>query len=176
MKPVLHLKTTLLCLIAALAAGAVYAAEQSAYDTATADGYFWYRDKPAPKKSRPPEQKAPSKVVSAQTAPAAKESEMFSAAWIRAKQQELLDLAITNPSYENVRAYQYLNRLMLDKSDEFARMTQKVIDSDPMLSESVRVPISALARQQALWQIDQAKEGIIKDLSSKAGIWMFFDS
>lgn len=176
MKPVLHLKTTLLCLTAALAAGAVCAAEQSAYDTATADGYFWYRDKPAPKKSRPPEQKAPSKVVSAQTAPAAKESEMFSAAWIRAKQQELLDLAITNPSYQNVRAYQYLNRLMLDKSDEFARMTQKVIDSDPMLSESVRVPISALARQQALWQIDQAKEGIIKDLSSKAGIWMFFDS
>ena len=72
MKPVLHLKTTLLCLTAALAAGAVCAAEQSAYDTATADGYFWYRDKPAPKKSRPPEQKAPSKVVSAQTAPAAK--------------------------------------------------------------------------------------------------------
>lgn len=54
-------------------------------------------------------------------------------------------------------------------------MTQKVIDSDPMLSESVRVPISALARQQALW-LDQAKESIIKDLSSKAGIWMFFDS
>ena len=177
MKSVFRNKPALLCLSAVLAATAVFASEHSAYDAATADGYFWYQEKPVPKKTKPPEIKDLSKVaVPAQTVPVTKAPEMFSAQWIRSKQQELLDLAITNPSYENVRAYQYLNRLMLDKSDEFARMTQKVIDSDPMLSESVRVPISALARQQALWQIDQAKEAIIKDLSKQAGIWMFFDS
>ncbi len=96
MKPVLHLKTTLLCLTAALAAGAVPVLPNNRQTIPQRrDGYFWYRDKPAPKKSRQPEQKAPSKVVSARQPLRPRNQEMFSAAWIRAKQQELLRLAIT---------------------------------------------------------------------------------
>ena len=158
-------------------------AEGSAFGKAIDDGYFWYKDRPAAKpkpksKEEPKPEAVPApKPYEKQEAPKTeKKAEFGSATWIRDKQKELLELAISNPTEENVRAYLYVNRLMLDKADEFARMSKKVTDADPMLSESVRVPISALSRQQVLWQIDQAKEGIIKDLSRKAGIWMFFDS
>lgn len=157
-------------------------ADGSAFNRATDDGYFWYKDKPVakpkpkPKEEPKPAPPAPVPSENREQPKAEKKAEFGSAAWIRDKQKELLELAISNPTEENVRAYLYVNRLMLDKADEFARISKKVTDSDPMLSESVRVPISALARQQVLWQIDRAKEGIIKDLSRKAGIWMFFDS
>ena len=156
-------------------------ADDSAFGSATADGYFWYKDKPKVKpKPKPKVEEKPKSEAKPEEKKAEpkeeKKQDFGSAAWIREKQKELLELAISNPTEENVRAYLYVNRLMLDRADEFARISKKVTDADPMLSESVRVPISALARQQALWQIDQAKEGIIKDLSKKAGIWMFFDS
>ena len=158
-------------------------AEGSAFGKAIDDGYFWYKDRPAAKpkpkskeESKPEAVPAPKPYEKQEAPKTEKKAEFGSATWIRDKQKELLELAISNPTEENVRAYLYVNRLMLDKADEFARMSKKVTDADPMLSESVRVPISALARQQVLWQIDQAKEGIIKDLSRKAGIWMFFDS
>ena len=137
-------------------------ADDSAFGSATADGYFWYKDKPKVKpKPKPKVEEKPKSEAKPEEKKAEpkeeKKQDFGSAAWIREKQKELLELAISNPTEENVRAYLYVNRLMLDRADEFARISKKVTDADPMLSESVRVPISALARQQALWQIDQAK-------------------
>lgn len=64
----------------------------------------------------------------------------------------------------------------MDRADEVARIWERNNIKYPFLSEEVRMPFSARARQQALWQIDQAKEAIMADISKKAGLWMFFDS
>ncbi|MBO4575499.1 MAG: conjugal transfer protein TraF [Neisseriaceae bacterium] len=102
--------------------------------------------------------------------------EPFSVAWLRAKMPILLDNAMNNPTEENVRAYKYAERLMMDMVSNYADMSQRVVQNDPMLDESVRFPASALARSSALSQVSQAKEAIIRDLATKSGLWFFFDS
>lgn len=102
--------------------------------------------------------------------------EPFSVEWLRANMPILLDRAMNNPTEENVRAYKYAERMMLDMASNYADMSQKVVQNDPMLDASVRFPISSMARTSALYQIDKAKEAIIQDLASKGGIWYFFDT
>ena len=104
------------------------------------------------------------------------ELEPFSVEWLRAKMPILLDRAMNNPTEENVRAYKYAERMMLDMASNYAAMSQQVVQNDPMLDESVRFPLSSMARNSALYQIDKAKEAIIQDLASKGGIWYFFDT
>ncbi|MBR1819416.1 MAG: conjugal transfer protein TraF, partial [Neisseriaceae bacterium] len=102
--------------------------------------------------------------------------EPFSVEWLRANMPILLDRAMNNPTEENVRAYKYAERLMLDMAGNFAEQSQKVVQNDPVLDASVRFPISSMARQSALYQIDKAREAIVSDLASKGGIWYFFDT
>lgn len=166
-----------LAVLAVSTLGALSAYADNAYDSARAEGWFWYQDPPAAKKPLSPPLPLPKpQPEAATTATTLAGPEPFSAAWVRQKLPLLLDRATTNPSRENVRAYKYMERLALDMSTNFADMSEKVVQSDPMLDESVRFPISAMARQQALWQVDQARNGIIRDMSQKAGLWLFFDS
>lgn len=143
-------------------------------------GFLFYEDKqlptikPTPKKQK---QRQPEKVSSTpNTSPTKPQHEPFSAAWLREKLPILLDKAMTDPTEENVRAYKYAERMMLDMSMNFADQSQRVVKNDPMLDANVRFPISTMARQSALYQIDKAKEAIIQDLTSKGGIWFFFDT
>ena len=161
-----------------LAAGqSVYA--DNAYRRAAPRGWLWYDETLAPAKPAPRRQPAPAPAPAALakgTAPESAQTEPFSAAWVRQQLPILLDRAMTNPTEENVRAYKYMERLALDMTTNYANMSEHVVRNDPMLDESVRFPISSMARAQALSQIGRAREGIIRDLRSKAGLWMFFDS
>ena len=142
-------------------------------------GFLFYEDKqmptikPTPKK-QPEKKKIVAKATPSKATPST--SEPFSVEWLREKMPMLLDRAMNDPTEENVRAYKYAERLMLDMATNFADQSQKVIQNDPMLDANVRFPISTMARQSALFQIDKAKEAIIKDLTKKGGIWFFFDS
>ena len=173
MNPKLKLSLTTVALLS-LAAAAW--SQRNAFDAAKPDGYFWYKDKPkqVQKKEPQPEEKAPQPQPAAQSqSPVLKPG---SAEWFRQTEQKLLDNLSSDPSEKNALAYKAFERLRNDRVDEVARTTEKILNKYPYLSEAVRVPIAAHARQQALWQIDQAKEGIIGDLRNKAGLWMFFDS
>lgn len=148
-------------------------------------GFLFYDDKElptikiTPKKKSPKEQKPQVQAVPATPQPQQtpqEQHEPFSVEWLRAKMPILLDNAMNNPTEENVRAYKYAERMMLDMANNYADMSQKVVQNDPMLDESVRFPISAMARRTALYQVDKAKEAIIQDLASKGGIWYFFDT
>lgn len=139
-------------------------------------GFLFYEDKQLPTiKPQPKKKKQPEKTVQAAPATPAKH-EPFSAAWLREKMPILIDNALTNPTPENVRAYKYAERLMLDMASNYADMSKKVVETDPMLDESVRFPTSAMARSAALYEMDQAKEAIVRSLVDKAGVWFFFDS
>lgn len=167
---------TLLLSAVLLSAGAW--AGRNAFEAASPDGYFWYKEKnkvqqKQEKQEEPEPQKMPSARTDVKTERVLKPG---TAEWFRQTEQKLLDELSSNPSEKNALAYKVLERARNDRVDEVARVTGKILEKYPYLSESVRVPIAAHARQQALWQIDQAKEGIIRDLTKKAGLWMFFDS
>ena len=151
----------------------------NAYRRAAPRGWLWYEEASPSVKPVPKRQTMPTSVSAIPAKSTASEStrfEPFSAAWVRQQLPVLLDRAMTNPSEENVRAYKYMERLALDMTTNYANMSEHVVRNDPMLDESVRFPISSMARAQALSQIGRAREGIIRDLRSKAGLWMFFDS
>ncbi|MBQ9724752.1 MAG: conjugal transfer protein TraF [Neisseriaceae bacterium] len=147
-------------------------------------GFLFYDDKQLPviktqpKKKQPemqPETKVSGSPQPAQQ-PAQPQPELFSVAWLQHKMPILLENAMNNPTDENVRAYKYAEKMMMDKASNFANTSERVVRNDPMLDESVRFPITAAARSNALWQVDKAREEIIKDLSQDSGLWFFFDS
>ncbi|MBO4576771.1 MAG: conjugal transfer protein TraF [Neisseriaceae bacterium] len=146
-------------------------------------GFLFYDDKQLPTiKTQPKKKQAeppkPEKQVSGSlkaqnTEP---QPELFSVAWLQQKMPILLENAINNPTDENVRAYKYAEKMMTDMASNFADTSERVVRNDPMLDPSVRIPITAAARSNALWQVDKAREEIIKDLSQDSGLWFFFDS
>lgn len=146
-------------------------------------GWFFYDDARA---SAPADAAAvaPASTVAAAPAPAAAvptpasapAPEPFSVQWLSQKMQILKLNAMNHPTEENLQAYMWAQRMMLDMSQNFADVGSKVAAEDPYLNEEVRFPTAAAARSNALWQVDRAREEILTNLSTHAGLWFFFDS
>jgi conjugal transfer pilus assembly protein TraF len=145
------------------------------------EGWFWYKDprevlpkpvqppvpEPEKKEAPPPKEKV-----------TAKEDKIsaFSVKWIRENLDKLRDIAIDEPTPENVRNYYYAQRIMLDKADKFATMAKQVVASDPYLDENNNYPFATAARASITRLQNEAKKEGLKHLAGKAGLWFFFDS
>ena len=129
------------------------------------EGWFWYEpqkdDDPADEEETP----LPIKITPQQALPAA---------WIRKNIGQYLDRAIDNPTKENVSNYLYLDRLVKEKSEQFAKVGKQVIESDPMLDENVRRPISPAAAKIKDDMAHQAKEKILKKIAKIAGLAFYY--
>lgn len=146
------------------------------------EGWFWYEDPPEPITIEPKEPEKPATLIlekEAESKPAPSEEpgpDPFSVEWLRVSMPILLDEAINNPTKENVEAYEYAKRVMLDKSQRYAEMTQQVVANDPYLDENNRVPFATFAKKAFLSERTENLTKAMKYLSDIAGIWMFFDS
>ena len=98
----------------------------------------------------------------------------LSTAWIRNNIGQYLDKAIDHPSKENVSAYLYIDRAVKEKAEQFARVGKQVIESDPMLDENVRRPISPAAAKIKDDMAYQAKEQVLKKIAKKAGVVFYY--
>ncbi|WP_396334052.1 conjugal transfer protein TraF [Burkholderia anthina] len=161
---------------AQLVAGAFrQSAQNPAYYSGKNDGWFFYNDPkpkpPPPIVEAPPPAPAPSAPSETPSKP-----KVFSVEWLRASMPKLLDNAIDNPTQENVSAYLWSQRMMLDMTDDFKSTAEKVVASDPYLNESVRVPSATFAKRDMLFAISRAKSQIVADLAKSSGLWFFFDS
>ncbi len=144
------------------------------------EGWFFYKD--------PKEIKRKDTVIPKPIGPPQSEKEAekdahnpdripaFSVKWLRANLDKLRDVALDDPSPENVQAYYYAQRVMLDKADRFATVSQQVVLSDPYLDENNNFPFATAARANVLRLQQDAKKAGLKHLAEKAGIWFFFDS
>ncbi|QMI49761.1 conjugal transfer protein TraF [Burkholderia sp. MBR-1] len=137
-------------------------------------GWFFYND-PKPPRPEPiaeePPPPPPPPPPSAEAKPAP-----FSVEWLRKKMPIMLDAAINDPSVDNVSAYMYAQRMMLDMTDGFASQGQKVVQSDPYLNEEYRMPAATFAKRSSLFAVAKAKREVLADLTQRAGLWFFFDS
>ena len=177
-----------LCLAAAAGAIAQVLSNESQYVNKNRNtGWFFYRDQnppPPPKPAQVASQPTsvvfapnPAPAASSILAPApAKLANPFSVSWLKEKLPILHENAINNPSDENVRAYKYAERLMLDMATNYGNAVERVVAADPMLNEEARFPIAAAARASALFQVDAARKEILKSIAPKTGIWFVFDS
>ena len=127
------------------------------YFTDKQRGWFWYEVQPEPVLKRKPEPQAPkpptpSLPSAAENSPKPinpAEPEPLTSAWLRKNMETYLNKAIDEPSHENVAAFYYLQRVMMDKAERFTNAARYVVMSDPQLDETVRRPVATYAANEA---------------------------
>ena len=128
------------------------------------EGWFWYepvQDSGAGQEELP----QPSATVVSQP---------LSTVWLRKNIDQYLDKAIDDPSKENVSAYLYLNKIVKEKAERFARAGKRVIESNPYLDENVRRPISPAAAKLKDDIAYKAKESFLTKVAKTAGLVFFY--
>lgn len=142
------------------------------------EGWYFYKERyPTPSKPTEPAPAAPPPAAPPATStPLPPALKPMSVAWMTKYLPIVREAAIDNPSQENVRVYLYLQRVMLDKAENFTNAAILAGTSDPGLNEDVRVPTAtALAQSQSIREL-RARREVLTSVSNKAGLWVFVDS
>ncbi len=145
-------------------------------------GYWFYDDPVEPVDAPPPVKVEPqeSLVDLAQPEPQPPQIQPPAAPieltveWLQVNTKKYMHKAIDDPSPENVRAYLYLQRLMLDKSQRFADATQLALITDPLLDENTRRPIASFGGTQKNRESEDVMDNLFERLSGRVGVWFFF--
>lgn len=140
-------------------------------------GWFWYEDPPPePEPTPEPKPEPPAPTPEKPAAPPPEElPPQGSSAWIRIMLPKLRDAAIDNPTDENVAAYYYAQRLMLDKADIFSRRTMEVIRNDPFLDEDMRYPASNAASGEIATMAARRRDELMARIADKAALLFFYN-
>ena len=140
---------------------ATVSAEQPWFDRHS-EGWFWYEHIAEPEKDE--------NEVNNQN----ESFKPLTTAWIRNNIGQYLDKAIDHPSKENVSNYLYLDRLIKEKAERFSRIGKKVMESDPMLDENVRRPISPAAAKINDDMVQHAREQVLQKIAQVAGLVFYY--
>jgi conjugal transfer pilus assembly protein TraF len=129
-----------------------------------AEGWHWYevfsRDA---QREPPPAQEAKIPPTPTQTL-----------ATFKAEVTRRLHRALVEPSFQNVKAYQMIQKILVDRSETFAKRWLEVLYQTPELDETVRYPISQAARHIYLDRRVQETTQVMKTLSKRYGLLFFF--
>ncbi len=138
-------------------------------------GWFWYEPEPEPEEDFLPELDLPP-VAAAPSVEKPADPPVLSAAWIRKYLEQFQERAIDNPTPENVAAFLYIQRAMMDKSQRFAEMVQNVVRQDPFLDQNTRRPIAAFGNNLFAREALAARKELLEKIARQAGIFLFFQS
>jgi conjugal transfer pilus assembly protein TraF len=128
------------------------------------------------KPKNPPPPPAPSKSVKpAATPTAAPVTKGVSIAWLRENYSKLEERAIDNPTEENMEAYLYARRILLDKSQQFAVRAMEVTNANPVLNENSRVPYASLGAQSVRNADFRAQGKAVEHMAKTGGLIVFVD-
>lgn len=152
----------------------------------TSEGYWWYKQPPEKKIAKKNKKEEPKPKVEPQVAkvepPKEEKSEepkeqapvMFSADWVKENLDVYRKVAWDNPTVENLRAYLYLQRFAIDRSEQFAYAGRMAVEGDPYLDESARSPIGGAANRERKVMIDHNQAAVLSKIYSKVGIFFVF--
>ncbi|WP_427501679.1 conjugal transfer protein TraF (plasmid) [Methylomonas sp. MED-D] len=146
-------------------------------------GWFWRELSPEPSIEQTPspsetEEKISSNPQKQEMPPPepAQPPAYLSAEWFRKNLEHYKDAAIDSPTEQNVAAYYYLQRVMMDKAQRFANVAQRVVMADPRLDENNRRPLATFASNAANQRATQANEQAMSTIAKQAGLLFFFRS
>jgi len=145
-----------------------------------AEGWFWYHDpepEPEPEEKEEPELPVitPPPAESSETTEAPKGPPAFSVAWYQENMETVLNRAIDDPTEENVAAYFFIHRLMMDKANQFAVTAREVSMKHPQLDEMTRKGSGATAVRMT----EAQKRKLMADLGERVNardgaLWFWF--
>lgn len=176
----------LVALTAVPMAGPTLATPAGGFYARDAEGWFWYREPPVPVPVEPPTSaeppRAPVQPDLSERAPSEPIAEVspgpapLSAHWFREHLDTYRDRAIDDPSPENVAVYLHLQRIAMDKSSRFARVSERVVQGDPVLDEITRRPTANFGANLADKQASAAGDALLERLAGETALWFFFRS
>lgn len=104
-----------------------------------------------------------------------KKVKAFSTEWIKENLKKVERAAIDNPSKENMKALLYLERVLLDKSEVFARKKQYYQSTIPELQEGVRLPTTVSSASAFRQFKAEQRLAAVKEIAKHAGLVFFYD-
>ena len=93
---------------------------------------------------------------------------------LRTDLEQKLNLAIDTPTEENLISYMELQKHLLEKSQNFSEMWQRVIYTNPHLDYTTQFPVSQSARHIYLDEERKQIKQTIQNLSREYGLVFFF--
>lgn len=142
-------------------------------------GWYWHEDPPLePEEPEPTPLAIPTPAESAETNEVAKElpPPVGSVAWVRAQLPKLRDAAIDNPTAGNVRKYLYINRMMMDKAQQFSDVADYVATLDPYLMNRDKGPQSDGGKMLKKKITRENTDDVLRNISEQAGLLFFYSS
>jgi conjugal transfer pilus assembly protein TraF len=127
-------------------------------------GWHWYEVEPEPEPEPLPEE----------TPPAGPPP--MSVPWLRAEFERATEAAVENPTRERVEYWAYLKKILLDKSEKFARMAMQVNELNPVLDETIQNPVQTAVRNAVSLDADERTKDVLAQLSQDVGIIYFYKS
>jgi len=140
-------------------------------------GWFWYEDPPVEEELEEVELSPPDPVPPPPPPPEMARTPSpppLSAAWIRENISALKDKAIDNPTRENILAYLYVQKVAMDKAENFGRAYKTALTSDPILNEAGKLS-SASFRGDRIKKADSIRKTIFDRLVDQMGLFFFYD-
>lgn len=139
-------------------------------------GWFWYDD-PHPERNEGPKPKpAAVPTISAPTAPK-KPSELVEFEALQKRVEDLRNIAIINPSEQNIRNYLNIQNFVIEKASTFADVAQRVIWATPELDPTVTGrPVNAKALEVFDREQAGARTNTVAQLSQTHALFFFFRS
>jgi conjugal transfer pilus assembly protein TraF len=134
------------------------------------EGWFFYKDPPAVEKPKAPKPKA------AQPKNSTSQPKVLSAEWLRENLPKYRNIAIDNPTKDNVELYLLMQKLAMDKAEQFALASRHYAQQNPALDETVQNPTSTLSRRAMVDEQEARMDSVIRQLSKRVGIYYFFRS
>jgi conjugal transfer pilus assembly protein TraF len=139
-------------------------------------GWFWYDD-PLPERNEGPKPKP--RAVPTISAPAAakKPSELVEFEALQKRVEDLRNIAIINPSEQNIRNYLNIQNFVIEKASTFADVAQRVIWATPELDPTVTGrPVNAKALEVFDREQAGARANTVAKLSQTHALFFFFRS
>lgn len=133
-----------------------------------ARGWYWYEVMPTPEELKE-EKEELQKLVQGQSA-----GEMIKA--YRAELENRLHKAWINPTSQNVRAYQEMQKDMMDRSQKFSETWVKNVLTNAHLDQTLISPINQNAIHVKFDLEKQRTKKIIQNLSEDYGLFFFYSS
>jgi conjugal transfer pilus assembly protein TraF len=139
-------------------------------------GWFWYDD-PLPERSEVPKPKP--KAVAAIAAPSApkKPNELVEFEALQKRVEDLRNIAIINPSEQNIRNYLTIQNFVVEKASTFADVAQRVVWATPELDPTVTGrPVNAKALEVFDHEQALARTNTVAQLAGTHALFFFFRS
>lgn len=174
-----HYKKLSLAVAATLSLSASHVLSDTWYESRQ-QGWFWHE--PLPEEQEPAKEVplTPPVVSQQQSNNSDKPKEesylALNSAWLKENLEPLMLRAMDNPTPENIAAYAYANRLMMDLGTRFSSKMMEYMSQESPLQESARRPFSAFALDEFAKNRQGSLKTVLDAIKSESHIWFFYSS